>query len=45
MIRSSMLLSQILDYTLISAPGAPLKQALIDAHIGQDIMGGYENRP
>ena len=34
---------QILDYTLISAPGAPLKQALIDAHIGQDIMGGYEN--
>ena len=34
---------QILDYTLISAPGAPLKQALIDAYIGQDIMGGYEN--
>ena len=34
---------QILDYTLISAPGAPLKQALIEAHIGQDIMGGYEN--
>lgn len=34
---------QILEYTLINAPGAPLKQALIDAHIGQDILGGYEN--
>ena len=34
---------QILEYTLISAPGAPLKQALIDAHIGQDVLGGYDN--
>lgn len=34
---------QILEYTLIDAPGAPLKQALIDAGIGQDILGGYEN--
>ena len=34
---------QILEYTLLDAPGAPLKQALIDAGIGQDIMGGYEN--
>ena len=34
---------QILEYALIHAPGAPLKQALIDAHIGQDILGGYEN--
>lgn len=34
---------QILDYTLISAPGAPLKQALIDAKIGQDILGGNES--
>ena len=34
---------QILDYALIQAPGAPLKQALIDAHIGQDILGGYAN--
>ena len=34
---------QILEYTLIDAPGAPLKQALIDAHIGQDILGGYDN--
>lgn len=34
---------QILEYTLIDAPGAPLKQALIDAHIGEDILGGYDN--
>ena len=34
---------QILEYTLIDAPGAHLKQALIDAHIGQDIFGGYNN--
>ena len=34
---------QILEYTLLDAPGAPLKQALIDAGIGQDVMGGYEN--
>lgn len=33
----------VLDYALISAPGAPLKQALIDAGIGKDIMGGYDN--
>ncbi len=32
----------ILDYALLSAPGAPLKQALIDAGIGKDIMGGYD---
>lgn len=34
---------QILEYTLIDAPGAPLKQALLDAGIGQDIFGGYES--
>lgn len=34
---------QILEYTLLDAPGAPLKQALLDAGIGQDIMGGYES--
>lgn len=34
---------QILEYALINAPGAPLKQALLDAGIGQDIFGGYEN--
>lgn len=34
---------QILEYTLIDAPGAPLKQALLDAGIGSDIMGGYDS--
>ncbi len=34
---------QILEYALLDAPGAPLKQALIDAGIGQDVMGGYES--
>jgi len=34
---------QILEYTLIEAPGAPLKQALLDAGIGQDIFGGYDS--
>ena len=34
---------QILEYTLIDAPGAPLKQALLDAGIGHDILGGYDN--
>lgn len=33
----------VLDYALLSAPGAPLKQALIDAGIGKDIVGGYDN--
>lgn len=32
----------VLDYALLSAPGAPLKQALIDAGIGKDIVGGYD---
>ena len=34
---------QILDYALLSAPGAPLKKALMDAGIGKDIMGSYDN--
>lgn len=33
----------ILDYALLSAPGAPLKQALIDAGIGSEITGGYDS--
>lgn len=33
----------ILDYALISAPGAPLKQALIEAGIGSDVTGGYDS--
>lgn len=34
---------QILDYALCSAPGAPLKQALIDQKIGKDVYSVYEN--
>lgn len=37
------LVFDVLDYALLSAPGAPLKQALIDAGIGKDIMGGFDN--
>ena len=34
---------EILDYALLSSPGAPLKKALVDAGIGKDIMGSYDN--
>lgn len=34
---------QIVDYALCSAPGAPLKQALLDAGLGTDVYGRYEN--
>ena len=34
---------QILEYVLLNVPGAPLRQALIDAGIGEDIYGGYAN--
>ena len=34
---------QVLDYALCSAPGAPLKQALLDAGIGKDVYGFYDN--
>lgn len=34
---------EILDYALLSAPGAPLKKALLDAGIGKDISGSYDN--
>ena len=33
----------ILQYALLESPGAPLKQALLDAKIGQDIESSYEN--
>lgn len=33
----------ILDYVLCSAPGAPVKQALIDAGIGKDVYSTMEN--
>lgn len=34
---------QILDYVLLQAPGAPIKQALLDEGIGKDILGSYED--
>ncbi len=34
---------EILEYALLSAPGAPLKKALMDAGIGKDISGYYDN--
>lgn len=34
---------EILDYALLNAPGAPLKKALLDAGIGKDIMGSFDN--
>ena len=38
----SALAFEILDYALLNAPGAPLKQALLDAKIGKDVIGGYD---
>jgi len=34
---------ETLDYALVNAPGAPVRQALIDAGIGQDVYGSYDN--
>lgn len=32
----------VLDYALVSSPGASVKQALIDAGIGDDVYGSYD---
>ena len=32
----------VLDYALVSSPGVPVKQALIDAGIGDDVYGSYD---
>lgn len=32
----------IIEYVLLEAPGAPLKQALLDAGIGSDVEGSYD---
>lgn len=34
---------KVLDYALISMPGAPLKKALIDGGIGKDVSGGFSS--
>ena len=33
----------VLEYALLDAPGAPVKQALLDAGIGKDVEGTYED--
>lgn len=33
---------QVLDYALLSAPGAPLKMTLLEEGIGSDVYGSYE---
>lgn len=34
---------QVIEYALLAAPGAPLKQALLDAKIGKDVISSYDN--
>ena len=41
--REHYLAFELLDYALLNSQGAPLKQALLDAGIGMDIQGGYDN--
>ena len=41
--RELYLAFEILDYALLSAPGAPLKTTLTEAGIGKDIIGSYDN--
>lgn len=33
----------VLEYVLLDAPGAPVRQALLDAHIGTDVEGSYND--
>ena len=34
---------EVLSYALLNAPGAPIRQALLDAGIGIDVYGGYDS--
>ena len=34
---------QIIEYALLAAPGAPLKQSILDAKIGKDVISSYDN--
>lgn len=34
---------EMLDYALLNTPGAPVRQALIDAGIGQDVYGSFDS--
>lgn len=33
----------VLEYALLQTPGAPLRQALLDAGIGKDVFGSYDS--
>lgn len=41
--RELYLAFQVIEYALLAAPGAPLKQVLLDAKIGKDIISSYDN--
>lgn len=41
--REEYIAFQILDYALCSSQGAPLKQALLDAGIGEDVYSDYDS--
>ncbi len=34
---------EVLEYVLLSSPGAPLKMALLDAGLGKDVYGSYDS--
>ncbi|MCR5608787.1 MAG: insulinase family protein [Lachnospiraceae bacterium] len=34
---------EVLDYVLLGASGAPVRQALLDAGLAKDILGGYDS--
>lgn len=39
----TVLAMQVIDYVLTGTPGAPLKQALVDRKVGNDIYSNYDN--
>lgn len=41
--EEEMIAMSVLDYALITSPGAPLKKALLDEGIGLDVYGGYSD--
>ncbi len=41
--RELNLAMQILEYAIVSMPGSPIKKALLDAGIGKDISGRFNN--
>lgn len=41
--RSEDLTAMILDYALMDVPGAPIRKAIVDAGISNDVFSSYEN--